>query len=140
MKIWHIGVLTENLEKTLEAYGAIPGVNRDEWRTGEMTFGPEAMRVGEGGTLKFAMCAIGGVTYEFLEPLTESSYQYQELKKKGPGIHHIAYSCKDDMEEVLASLLAQGGRVVWEIQRREHVCYVELPGEGAILEIINLEL
>ena len=139
MKIWHVGILTEDLEKTLKTYGVIPGADRDSWQIGEMTFAPEAMRVGAGGTLKFAMCSIGGIFCEFIEPITKTSYHYQELKSKGPGIHHIAYSCVDDMEEVLEALLAKGGRVVWEIQRKEHVCYVELPDEGTILEIIDID-
>ena len=140
MKLWHIGVLTEDLEKAIGTFGAIPGTKRDAWRIGEMTFTPEDMRVSTGGTLKFAMCEIGGVSYELIEPLTESSYHFQELKKKGPGIHHIAYTCKEDMREALSALLEKGGRVVWEIQRKEHVCYVALPDEGMILELIDIEL
>jgi methylmalonyl-CoA/ethylmalonyl-CoA epimerase len=140
MNLWHIGVLTESLEKTINTYGAIPGTDSNEWHIREMTFTPEDMRVSAGGTLKTAMCMIGGVCLEFIEPLTETSYHYQELKKKGPGIHHVAYSCPDDMAEVLKALLEKGGRVVWEIQRKEHVCYVELPDEGSILEIIDVNL
>jgi catechol 2,3-dioxygenase-like lactoylglutathione lyase family enzyme len=139
MNLWHIGILTDDIERNLNAFSAVPGADPDGWKAREMVFAPETMRVGEGGTLKIAMCVIGGVRFEFIEPVTETSYHYQELKKKGSGTHHVAYFCKDDIAEVLAGLLAKGGRVVWEMHRKEHVYYVEMPDEGMILEIIDAE-
>ena len=140
MKLWHVGVLTENLEKAVRTFEVIPGINSDEWKACELAFTQEDMLVGVGGTLKTVMCMIGGLCYEFIEPLTDTSYHYHELEKKGPGIHHVAYSCPGNMAEVLGSLLAKGGRIVWEIQRKEHVCYVELPDDRIILEIIDIDL
>jgi catechol 2,3-dioxygenase-like lactoylglutathione lyase family enzyme len=138
MRFWHIGILTPDIDKALEAFCAVPGVRLDAWTRGEIEFGPSEMLVGSGGRLRTAMGRFGGVVYELIEPMDEGSYHAAELKKKGPCLHHTAYVCEDAQDEIVASIKKSGGRTVWEAQHGgEHVFYMESADGSAIWEIIN---
>jgi catechol 2,3-dioxygenase-like lactoylglutathione lyase family enzyme len=138
MKFWHTGILTPDIEKTLDALCAFPGVRRDAWTMMEIEFKPSEMLAGTGGRLKTAMGRVGGIVYELLEPLDDASYHAQAMKAHGPGFHHAAYICEEDMDASVASLTAAGARVVWEVRHgEEHVCYLEAADGGSVWEIIN---
>jgi catechol 2,3-dioxygenase-like lactoylglutathione lyase family enzyme len=138
MEFWHIGILTPDIEKTLDTICAIPGVRRDTWTLGEVEFAPSEMRVGVGGRLKTAMGRVCGIVYELIQPMDKYSYHAQELKIKGPCIHHTAYVCEDNLDAAVASIKAAGGRTVWEAQHgSEHVYYLEPADGSSVWELIN---
>jgi hypothetical protein len=138
MKFWHIGILTPNIEQTLETMLAVPGARRDAWAFGEVEFSQAEMLTGKGGRLKTAMGRMGGVVYELLEPMDEHSYHAETLKQRGPGFQHAAYVCEEDLDEVVASCIAAGAHMVWEAQHgNEHVCYLEAADGGSVWEFIN---
>jgi len=138
VKFWHIGMLTEDIDKTLETFFAFPGTRREAWTRGEMEFAASEMLMGTGGRLKTAMGRLGGIAYELIQPLDEHSYHASALRERGPCIHHAAYICEEDQDEVVSSLLAAGGRMVWEARHgAEHVCYVEAAEGRTVWEIIN---
>ena len=139
MKFWHNGVLTPDIDKTIDFLCAASGSPRDKWMVMEVEF-PQSMMVnGDGGKLRVAAGRAGGVVIELLQPLDDLSYHAKALKARGPGFHHNAYICEDNQDEVIASLLAEGGRIVWEFRNgNERACYVEAAGGNAVLEIINI--
>jgi len=104
----------------------------------EAEFPQSEMVVGEGGRLYVAAGRVGGAVYEIIQPLDDKSYHAKVLKERGPGPHHYAYACEDNLEETVETLKAAGARVVWEVVHGdEHAYYLELPSDGTVLELIN---
>lgn len=139
MKFWHTGILTDDLEKTLKTLCAIPGVKREKFMEFEMEMLQSEMLVGTGGKLRIAAGRIGGIVHEVIQPLDDLSYQAKTLKARGPGFQHAAYVCEDNLDEVIASFIAAGGRIVWEAKHEgEHVVYVESGDGGTVWEFIDV--
>jgi len=137
MKLWHNGVLTANVDKTIEFLCAAGG-DKSKWTIMEIEFPHEHMVVGNGGKLRAAFGRAGDSVIELLEPLDDNTYHAIELKKRGPGFHHNAYICEENMDAVVKSLLDEGGQIVWEFKRGdEHACYVQAADKSAVIEIIN---
>jgi catechol 2,3-dioxygenase-like lactoylglutathione lyase family enzyme len=138
MKFWHNGVLTPDVEKTIDFLCAATGAAREKWTVMDIDFPQDKMVNGNGGKLRAAFAYVGGVVVELLQPLDDLSYHAKALSARGPGFHHNAYICEDDQEETVAALLAAGGSIVWEFQNGdERACYVEAADGNAVLEIIN---
>ncbi|MCL2463364.1 MAG: VOC family protein [Defluviitaleaceae bacterium] len=139
MYFWHTGILTNDLDKTIGEFCALPGVRREQWSVMEVEFPQEKMTVGKGGKLKGAYARIYGDVYELLQPLDSISYHAAELNSKGAGPHHLAFVCPDDQDAALKSLIDNGGRVVWEFRNGgERACYVKTADGSMIFELINV--
>ena len=138
MQFWHNGLLTPDVDKTIDFLCAANNTPREKWTIMEIEFPQTNMLTGDGGKLKAAFGRVGNIVIELLQPLDDKSYHAKALKARGPGFHHNAYICENDQDKVIADLLAAGGRKVWEMRRGDdHACYVEAPGGNAVLEIIN---
>ena len=138
MYFWHNGILTHDVDKTIDFLCAATGAPRDGWTVMEIDFAQSCMIKGAGGKLRAAFSRVGGVVIELLQPLDDHSYHAGALKARGPGFHHNAYVCENDQDETLARLVKAGGKIVWEfLNEGEHACYVEAGGGNAVLEIIN---
>ena len=138
MQFWHTGILTDDVDRTIDFLCSTSGSAREKWTVIEVEFPQSEMLTGNGGKLKAAFGRVGGVTVELLQPLDRFSFHANALRARGPGFHHNAYICEDNFDETISALTASGGRVVWEAQHGgEHVCYVEEQGGTAVLEIIN---
>ena len=139
MQFWHSGVLTPDIDGTIDFLCASSGAPREKWTIMENEFPQSGMVYGNGGKLRIAFGRIGGAVIELLQPLDDISYHAQVLRTRGPGFHHNAYICENDQDEVLAALLAEGGKIVWEFRSGyERAFYIEAAGGNAVLEIINI--
>jgi len=103
-KINHIGVAVVSLEDALPFYRDNLGM---EFHGIEEVF-EQKVRV--------AMLQVGESKIELLEPTSSDSPIAKALEKSGPGMHHIAYEV-DDIESAIASMLAQGVRMVDAVPR-----------------------
>ncbi|MDR0490407.1 MAG: VOC family protein [Oscillospiraceae bacterium] len=139
MNFWHNGILTRDIDKTIDFLCAASDAPREKWSVMEIDFPQSNMANGDGGKLRAAFGRVGGVVTELLQPLDDKSYHAKALKLRGPGFHHIAYICDDDeQKEALTSIVSEGGRIVWEFRNgSERACYVEAGGGNAVLELIN---
>ena len=139
MEFWHNGILTADIDKTIDFMCAASGAARDKWIIMDAVEFPQSNMVcGDGGKLRVAAACVGGAVVELIQPLDDCSYHAKSLKARGPGFHHSAHICEDGMDELVAALVAAGGRIVWDFKNGdEHACYVEAPDGSAILEIIN---
>ena len=138
MKFWHNGILTADVDKTINFLCAANNTTRDKWTIMEIEFPQSNMLTGDGGRLKAAFGRVGGIVIELLQPLDDYSYHAKALRIRGPGFHHNAYICESDHETKITELLEAGGRKVWEMKRGDdHACYIEAPDGNAVLEIIN---
>lgn len=137
MKFWHFGILTHDVDETIDFLCAPGGEERGKWKVFDAVFPAEDMVTGEGGKLRIAIGRVGGIFYELIQPLDDTSYHAGQIKARGAGFNHCAYYCEDGFDETVAGLIAAGGRIVWEAKHGdEHPCYIE--SNGTVLEIINV--
>jgi methylmalonyl-CoA/ethylmalonyl-CoA epimerase len=111
MKIDHIGIATNGIDKMASVYGDVLGLSVSE--TEEIA--SQKVRV--------AMLPIGESRIELLEATSDDSPISKFLAKRGPGIHHIAFNVAD-IRAALADLKSKGTRLIDEEPR---------PGAGGCL-------
>ncbi len=106
MKLAHIGVAVEDLEKAKKFYREVMG-----------------LEVGEEEELKdrkLRICLVdlgwGGPAIELLWPTHPDSAVAKFIEKRGPGIHHICFRV-DDVAAKLRQLKAAGAKLIDEEPR-----------------------
>jgi len=106
--IAHIGIAVENLDKAVEIYTRILG------------HPPDTIEEVPDQKVKVAMFAPpdhpGSGHIELLEGTDETSPIKKFIRKRGPGIHHMALKVTD-IERTLADLKAAGYRLIDERPR-----------------------
>lgn len=124
MKIDHIAVAVERLNDIIKAYENFPGVTLVE--TGDLP--SEGIRI--------ANFRAGGISVEFMEPLGDHSPVSSFLKKKGSGIHHIAFEV-NNLEEWVRVLKASGVTLVNETPRpgwgERQIVFIHPRSAGGVL-------
>ena len=123
-KINHIGVAVFSLDESLPFY-------RD--RLGMAFMGIEEVAEQK---VRVAMLGIGESKIELLEPTAGDSPVARFLEKNGPGIHHLAYEV-EDVEAAIATLLADGARMIDETPRNgahgTRIAFIHPKSSGNIL-------
>ncbi len=104
-RIDHIGVAVPSIEEAIPFYRDVLGLEFE----GEEVVEEQRARV--------AFLAIGESRIELLEPTSDESPIAAFLRKRGPGIHHIAYECAD-LDARLESLARDGVRLIDRRARR----------------------
>ena len=104
MKIDHIGIATRGIEESLGFWRDALGLEVSHTET-----------VQEQG-VRVAMLPVGEPRVELLEPTHDESPVAKFLKKRGPGVHHVAVRV-EDIRAALARLKAQGARLIDEEPR-----------------------
>jgi len=100
----HIGIAVENLQSVLDSM-------RDAF---DKT--PDFIEEISDQKVKIAGFHIGNQNLEYFEPLTEDSPIKRFLKKRGNGIHHIAFTV-DNIEMKLKELRDKGFQLIDESPR-----------------------
>lgn len=126
MKIDHLGIAVEDLASAQAFYQAL-GLHV----TQEETVEHEQVRT--------VMIPVGESRIELLEPLSEDSAVGRFLKKRGPGLHHVALHV-EDIQASMTALKKQGARLVSdEVQTGAggHLYFFVHPASagGVLLEI-----
>ena len=104
MKVDHIGIATHQLDDALALWRDALGL--------QVEFTEEVTEQG----VRIAMLPVGETHIELLEPLSETSPVGKFLKKRGPGIHHVAIRVTD-IRASLARLKEKGTRLIDETPR-----------------------
>ena len=94
-KIDHIGIAVDDLESSIKTFRDILGL--------ELV---EVDEVPDQG-VKVAKFKVGDVDIELLQATSENSSIAKKKKKKGTGIHHIAYSV-DNVRDAIDELRGKG--------------------------------
>jgi len=94
----HIAIAVKDLEKAIETYTRLLGVNVDHRE--EL---PERK-------LEVAFLKIGDVMLELICPTSEESVVHKFLESKGDGFHHLCFKT-DDVERTVNELKSQSFRV-----------------------------
>ena len=130
VNINHIGIVVHNIEKSLQFWQNVLGIELD------YTESVPSMN------LELAWLPVNSTRIELLEPTTTEENEYTDfLKDKGPGVHHICLEV-DDIDAMLTRLKENGVRLKDKVA-------IELPGrklaflqpevsDGVILELYQL--
>jgi methylmalonyl-CoA epimerase len=129
--IHHLGVAVEDLDRSIDVYGRFFGAVL-EHRAVVPDQGVEA-----------ASLRVGDSRVELLRALAPDTPVGRFLDKRGPGIHHVAFSVADLAGE-LARLRADGAELIDEEPRRGlyglQVAFVHPEATGGVLaELVNDE-
>ena len=116
MKINHLGIATEGIDEALTFWSDALGLENIH------------TEIVEDQKVRVAMLPIGESRIELLEPTSDDSPISKFLKKRGPGIHHIAVEV-DDIAASLALLKSQGMRLIDEEPR--------LGAEGCLVAFVH---
>ncbi|HLG18811.1 MAG TPA: methylmalonyl-CoA epimerase [Bdellovibrionota bacterium] len=101
----HIGVAVESLEKGLESYSKKLGFHHHH--TEEVPNTEEVPTE----NVRVALLFGGPDRVELLEPTSDQSPIALFLKKRGPGVHHLAFRV-DDIEKEIARLRGEGVQLI----------------------------
>ena len=104
-KINHIGIAVKNLDEQIPFYRDVLGLDFK---------GVEEV---EDQGVRIAMFAVGEVHIELLEPTSEESPVAKFIKKRGDGLHHIAYHT-DDIEKEISRLVQNNIEMIDHIPRK----------------------
>jgi methylmalonyl-CoA/ethylmalonyl-CoA epimerase len=100
----HIGIAVEDIYSTLPIFEQLLGLELEEIKESQQH------------KIKAALFKVGETKIELLEPLNNDSPISKFLKKRGQGIHHIAFKV-DDIEKMLEQLKAKGVALIDEKPR-----------------------
>jgi methylmalonyl-CoA/ethylmalonyl-CoA epimerase len=131
--ISQIGVVVENLERTVERYRELLGLG--DWsyasvptQTSDDSDEPVAARI--------AWTMLGQVELELIEPRTHTGIYADCLRERGPGLHHVMFSVAE--YDGLANHMADHGIQVLRSGRLQHTRFRLFDTEtdlGLIVEI-----
>ena len=124
MKVEHIGIATPRLEEALRFWRDALGLE------------VKHTEVVEDQGVRVAMLPVGEPRIELLEPTGADSPVAKFLKKRGPGIHHVAVRVAD-IRATLSRLKDEGARLIDEEPRRGAggclVAFVHPKSSGGVL-------
>ena len=107
LRVHHIGIAVEDLDKALEFFSGVLGLE------------VERTVVVEEQDMRAAWLRLGDLWLELMEPLSPEGPVGRFLAKRGEGIHHVAVIV-DDIRATCEELGRAGIRLVYEEPRRSH--------------------
>jgi methylmalonyl-CoA epimerase len=99
MKIHHVGIAVESLEKTVPVFEKLLGE------------GPVSQEVVEDQQARVAVFQVGESRLELLEPTSPESTLTRFLAKRGQGIHHLTLAVAD-LAQALRTLEEGGVKLI----------------------------
>ena len=116
LRVHHIGLAVEDLDRALEFFSGILGLE------------VEKTVVVEEQDMRAAWLRLGDLWLELMEPLSPEGPVGRFLAKRGEGVHHVAVLV-DDIRAACEELQRAGVRLVYEEPRRGH--------DGALYNFIH---
>ncbi len=101
----HIGIAVHSIEAQREYYERVLGATL------------ESLEIIEDQKVRVAFFRLGEVRLELLEPTDESSPIAKFLRKRGEGLHHLAFAV-DDLQARIDELKATGLQMIDDAPRR----------------------
>lgn len=104
-EVLQVGLVVKDLEKTMQNYTDIMGVgpweiyDLDENSLKDVKIYGKPQKL----TMKVALCNIGNIQIELIQPLDHGGIYSEFLKKQGEGLHHIACAV-DSFNETVSRL------------------------------------
>ena len=104
--IEHLGIAVKNIEESLPFYEDVLGLK---------CYNIETV---EDQKVKTAFLKVGDTKIELLEPTSPDSPIAKFLETRGQGVHHIAYSVADGVQNALVEVEAKGVRLIDKAPRK----------------------
>lgn len=125
----HVGIATASIDKALVLYGTTLG----------FSVGPPEEVPSQGVRVRFV--ETGAAPLELVEALDDTSSFAAGLRRRGPGLHHIALRV-DDLNATLSSLAARGVRLIDRVGRPgahgRTVAFVHpSSADGVLIELVE---
>ncbi len=128
----HIGVVVEDIDKTMEFLSSIWGLG--PWQTVEVSFGKDRLIVGEPFRQKLAWAKLGSTTVELIQQIEGGGPWPEFLKTSGEGVHHIAFKLSN-YDEMVSKLQEQGSKMVaGGVYEGKRWCYFDTKPGGILVE------
>jgi methylmalonyl-CoA/ethylmalonyl-CoA epimerase len=84
--------------------------------------------------MRFRMCRVGRVDFEVMEPTGDTGVIADFLRKRGEGLHHIAFAV-DDIDDTMKTLSRKGVSFVADAPIKNHLDVVDYAGREFSEEI-----
>ena len=107
--LYHINAVVKDVDATIEFLSILFGIT--PWQKDDYHLKQENVTVGGACGLTLAGAKLGPTFLELIQPLEGDSAWSDALKRKGEGLHHIAFSVLDWPEKV-AQIQDHGGRMI----------------------------
>jgi len=128
----HIGVVVEDIDKTMEFLSSIWGLG--PWQTLEVSLGRDRLIVGEPFRQKLAWAKLGSTALELIQQIEGGGPWPEFLKTSGEGVHHIGFKLSN-YDEMVSKLQQQGGKmVVGGVYEGKRWCYFDIKPGGILVE------
>ena len=101
-----VGIVVKDLDRTVEFYSSTFGIGPFEIRESNLE-GVMLRGKPTTGRLRIAFAQAGQVQLELIQPLEGETPHAEFLRKKGEGLHHLAFFVSD-IDNKLAQLAEQG--------------------------------
>ncbi len=85
------------------------------------------IQVVEQYSMRFRMCRVGKVDFEVMEPTGEKGVIAEFIRKRGEGLHHVAFAV-DDINETMSTLRSKSVEFVGGAPMRECLDVVDFAG------------
>src|SRR5260370_3349675 len=134
-----IGIVVPDLNAAMDGYIATLGVAFQVFDVDQTTSSFSGSSADF--QLRFAVALIGLSSIELIQPVSGLTIYSQQLKNRGPGIHHIAVYVPD-LEASEQGLRQRGYRALMQgqIQGLGRLAYFEAPDMHLIIELLQLSL
>ena len=125
MKLHHIGIVVEDIEKSRKRYEKIFGI-----KVGIKPYEDKNMKV------KILFFDLGDVKIELIEPVGESGVS-RFLEKKGEVLHHLAYEVRD-INKTVKNLKEKGANIIEPVDAYEgRVAFIHPKDVGILIEFVE---
>ena len=125
MKLHHIGIVVEDIEKSRKRYEKIFGI-----KVGIKPYEDKNMKV------KILFFDLGDMKIELIEPVGESGVS-RFLEKKGEVLHHLAYEVRD-INKTVKNLKEKGANIIEPVDAYEgRVAFIHPKDVGILIEFVE---
>ena len=125
MKLHHIGIVVEDIEKSRKRYEKIFGI-----KIGMKPYEDKNMKV------KILFFDLGDMKIELIEPVGESGVS-RFLEKKGEVLHHLAYEVRD-INKTVKNLKEKGANIIEPVDAYEgRVAFIHPKDVGILIEFVE---
>jgi catechol 2,3-dioxygenase-like lactoylglutathione lyase family enzyme len=112
-KVIQLAFVVRDLDRAIELYSEKYGIG--PWKISEISSKTVDDLYKHDNKTDFAyrvaMCDIGDLEWELVEPLDDRSIYSDFLKENGPGLHHVAFGV-DDYDEAVDQLKGKGKAIL----------------------------
>jgi 4-hydroxyphenylpyruvate dioxygenase-like putative hemolysin len=113
--VLQVGMVVKDLDQAVKNYADKYGIGPWKYYTFDSTT-VSNMSIREKKTdyaMRLAVCDIGNVQWELIQPTDDKTLYAEFLKEHGPGLHHCAFDI-ENYEEVMKTMRSKGKMVVQE--------------------------